>query len=73
MTAIYKFLPSVTGQPATCVNLLSDNAFVPFDQANDDFVQFLTDWKNGATVTNADGSPASYADWVAAGNPAAPS
>lgn len=44
------------------VERLSDNAFIPFDMGNKDCVQFLSDWKSGATVTNADGSVATYSN-----------
>lgn len=40
----------------------SDGRFVPFDMDNRDCIQFLTDWKAGAEVLNADGSPAPYSD-----------
>lgn len=40
-----------------------DGAAIPFDMANTDCVQFLSQWKSGeATVTNADGSAAPYSD-----------
>ena len=35
---------------------------IPLSMENKDCVQFLKDWKAGATVTNADGSPAPYSD-----------
>ena len=38
----------------------SDNAFIPLDPDNRDYVQFLEDWKNGAEVLNPDGTPAPY-------------
>ena len=38
----------------------SDGACIPFDLANNDYVQFLKDWENGAEVLNPDGSPAPY-------------
>jgi hypothetical protein len=38
----------------------SDGAFIPFDVGNLDCLAFLSAWKAGATVSNPDGSPASY-------------
>ena len=31
----------LTGQPARCIKRLSDNAFIPFDQANTDYQEYL--------------------------------
>jgi hypothetical protein len=41
---------------------LSDMAGIPFDMGNRDCVQFLQDWKDGATVTSPDGSAAIYSE-----------
>jgi hypothetical protein len=30
----------ITGQPAQCIKRLSDNAFIPFDDANTDFAEY---------------------------------
>lgn len=57
----YKFQNNIVGNVAN-VQRASDGAFVPFDMGNRDCVQFLVDWKAGATVTNADASPAPYSD-----------
>ena len=38
----------------------SDGASLPFAPDNTDYQQFLEDWKNGAEVLNADGTPAPY-------------
>lgn len=35
---------------------------IPFNLENRDCLTFIADWKTGATVTNADGSPAPYSD-----------
>lgn len=39
-----------------CVKRLSDNAFIPFDPANTDYVQFKLDLTNGAELQDADGN-----------------
>jgi hypothetical protein len=31
----------MTSQPAQCIKRLSDNAFIPFDPANTDYVEYL--------------------------------
>ena len=31
----------ITGQPAQCIKRLSDNAFIPFDNQNTDYVAYL--------------------------------
>ena len=36
--------------------------FIPLNMENARCIQFLTDWKAGAEVLNADGSPAPYSD-----------
>ncbi len=56
----YKFSPADLSGVVHTVQRLSDMAFVPFSEGNEDCVQFLIDWKNGASVTNADGSAAPY-------------
>jgi len=33
--------PIFEGQPAQCIKRLSDNAFIPFDQQNTDYVAYL--------------------------------
>jgi hypothetical protein len=40
----------------------SDGAQIPISDLNRDCVSFVVDWKNGASVKNADGSSASYSD-----------
>jgi hypothetical protein len=39
---MYQQLPNspLTGQPAQCIKRLSDNAFIPFDDANTDFAEY---------------------------------
>jgi hypothetical protein len=36
-----KLIDPMTGQPAQCVKRVSDNAFIPFDPANVDYVAYL--------------------------------
>jgi hypothetical protein len=40
--AMYQLQPdTLTGQPAQCIKRLSDNAFIPFDPANTDYMAYL--------------------------------
>jgi len=34
-------IDSMTGQPAQCIKRLSDNAFIPMDESNVDYVDYL--------------------------------
>jgi hypothetical protein len=47
--SLYKLCPNdtVLGTPATCVQRLSDTAFIPFDPANTDAVEFCKWLKDG--------------------------
>jgi len=38
---MYQLCPDHLGQPAQCIKRLSDNAFIPFDPANTDYVAYL--------------------------------
>jgi len=38
---MYQKINDRTGQPAQCIKRLSDNAFIPFDQQNTDYVAYL--------------------------------
>ncbi|WP_288076462.1 hypothetical protein [Pseudomonas sp.] len=50
---MYQLLPNTPMGAATCIKRLSDNAFIPFDNANTDYAAF----KLAATTgKNADGS-----------------
>jgi hypothetical protein len=44
---MYQQLPSnpMTGAEAQCIKRIADNAFIPFDDANTDFQEFLR-WKS---------------------------
>jgi hypothetical protein len=44
------------------IRRLADMASLLPSMDNRDCIQFLTDWKAGAEVLNADGSPAPYSD-----------
>jgi hypothetical protein len=37
---MYKLLPSTLTGAATCIKRIADNAFIPFDDANTDFVEY---------------------------------
>jgi hypothetical protein len=37
---MYQLQPDQFGQPAQCIKRLSDNAFIPFDDANSDFAEY---------------------------------
>jgi hypothetical protein len=52
---MYKKLnDSMTGQEAQCIKRLSDNAFIPFDDANTDFAEYKKWLAEGNTPTPAD-------------------
>jgi hypothetical protein len=40
---MYKLLPNdvITGKPATCIYRVVDNTFIPMDEANVDYQQYL--------------------------------
>ena len=50
--------PMLEGQPAQCIKRLSDNAFIPFDQQNVDYVAYLAWLAEGNVPTPADEPPA---------------
>jgi hypothetical protein len=60
----YKFqIDSMTGSIVSIWR--SDSVFIPLAIGNNDCANFLAEWKAGATVVNADGSPAIYSDATA--------
>ena len=38
---MYQLQPNYLGEPAQCIKRLSDNAFIPFDNQNTDYVAYL--------------------------------
>ncbi len=51
---MYKIVNDFSGV-ATNIKRLSDNAFIPFDQANSDYQRFKQDIADGAELQDADG------------------
>jgi hypothetical protein len=44
------------GAEAQCIKRLADNAFIPFDNANVDFIKAKLDLSEGAELLDADGN-----------------
>jgi hypothetical protein len=42
---MYKLLPDTPMGAATCIKRLSDNAFIPMDEANSDYAEYLR-WRS---------------------------
>jgi hypothetical protein len=51
---MYQLKSPCVGEPANCVQRLSDNAFIPFDPANTDFQEYQRWLAEGNTPLPAD-------------------
>jgi hypothetical protein len=51
---MYQLQPDTWRGPAQCIKRLSDNAFIPFDQQNTDYVAYLAWLAEGNVPTPAD-------------------
>ena len=51
---MYQKVNNPTGQEAQCIKRLADNAFIPFDDRNVDYVEFQAWLAEGNTPTPAD-------------------
>jgi len=51
---MYKLLPNTITGESTCIKRLSDNAFIPFDEANTDYQEYLKWLDEGNTPEPAD-------------------
>ena len=49
-----QLLDSMTGLEAQCIKRIADNAFIPFDPANTDYVAYLKWLEEGNTPEPAD-------------------
>jgi hypothetical protein len=59
----YQFCaPFPATAPISTVQIVGSNTFIPLHQDNRDCMRFLSDWKAGAEVKNADGTLAPYSD-----------
>ena len=51
---MYQQLHDQFGEPAQCIKRLSDNAFIPFDNQNTDYVAYLAWLAEGNVPTPAE-------------------
>jgi hypothetical protein len=53
---MYKLLPNdITEHPSNAVKRMTDNVFIPFDEANKDYQEYLEWLAEGNTPEPADG------------------
>lgn len=51
---MYKLLPDTIIGPATCIHRIDDNTFIPLDQENTDYQEYLKWLAEGNTPEPAD-------------------
>jgi hypothetical protein len=51
---MYQLLPATIFGEATCIKRLADNAFIPFDPANSDYIAYLKWLDEGNTPLPAE-------------------
>jgi len=51
---MYQLLPTTIFGEATCIKRLSDNAFIPMDDANSDYAEYKKWLSEGNTPISAD-------------------
>ena len=51
---MYQIVEHIPGKPAEQIKRLADNAFIPFDEANTDYQEYLKWVAEGNTTTPAD-------------------
>ena len=62
---MYQLLPDTPMGAATCIKRLSDNAFIPFDPANTDAVEFAKWMQEGNRPEPAEEGGTVTDEWVA--------
>ena len=54
---MYKLLPDTIMGEAKCIKRIADNAFIPFDDANTDFIEYKKWLAEGNEPEPADATP----------------
>lgn len=54
---MYQLLPDTQFGPAQCIKRIADNAFIPFDPANTDFIEYKKWLAEGNEPEPADATP----------------